>query len=198
MTETIEEKEGNESYMQVAIRIKPLDENKKACLQYITESNQIVINKEHNSGSSKRTFSFDYIFGPSTTQETIYNKLCPSLINNFLDGINITVFAYGQTGTGKTYTMGSETSSLNSKESVGIIPRVIQGVYNGIENKKTELNEMEYVVKIMFIEIYQEQLRDLLHPDTPSKDINIWENNNTITISGIQEEVVNNLDEILK
>jgi len=53
------------------------------------------------------------------------------------------------------------------------------------------------VVKITFIEIYQEQLRDLLHPDTPSKDINIWENNNTITISGIQEEVVNNLDEIL-
>eukprot|EP00833_Pecoramyces_ruminatium_P006424 jgi/Orpsp1_1/1180456/evm.model.c7180000073498.2 len=57
--------------------------------------------------------------------------------------------------------------------------------------------EIEYVVKITFIEIYQEQLRDLLHPDTLSKDINIWENNNTITISGVQEEVVNNLNEIL-
>jgi len=50
-----------------------------------------------------------------------------------LDGINITVLAYGQTGSGKTYTMGSEISSLNSEESVGIIPRVIQGLYNGIE-----------------------------------------------------------------
>jgi kinesin family protein 4/21/27/kinesin family protein 7 len=46
------------------------------------------------------------------------------------------VFAYGQTGTGKTYTMGSETSSLNPEESIGIIPRVIQGLYNGIEQKK--------------------------------------------------------------
>ncbi|ORX88032.1 kinesin-domain-containing protein, partial [Anaeromyces robustus] len=145
----------------------------------------------------KRSFSFDYIFGPSTTQETIYNQLCPPLINHFLDGINITVFAYGQTGTGKTYTMGSEVSSLNSEDSIGIIPRVIQGLYSGIEKKQLENSEIEYVVKITFIEIYQEQLRDLLHPETLSKDINIWENNNTITISGVQEEVVNSLDEIL-
>jgi len=110
-----------------------LDENKKTCLQYIPESNQIVINKDYGSDNSKRSFSFDYIFGPTTTQKTIYDELCPSLINHFLNGINITVFAYGQTGTGKTYTMGSEVSSLNSEESIGIIPRVIQGLYNGIE-----------------------------------------------------------------
>ncbi|ORY29191.1 kinesin-domain-containing protein [Neocallimastix californiae] len=190
-------KEENEGYMQVAIRIKPLDGNKKTCLQYIPDSNQIEVNKEYGTENFKRYFSFDYIFGPSTTQETIYNQLCPPLINHFLDGINITVFAYGQTGTGKTYTMGSETSSLNPEESIGIIPRVIQGLYNGIEQKKKENNEIEYVVKITFIEIYQEQLRDLLHPDTLSKDINIWENNNCITVSGVQEEIVNNLDEIL-
>ena len=92
-----------------------------------------MINKDFGSDNSKRLFSFDYIYGPSTTQQTIYEDLCPSLINHFLDGINITVFAYGQTGTGKTYTMGSEISSMNSEESIGIIPRVIQGLYNGID-----------------------------------------------------------------
>ena len=67
-----------------------------------------------------------------------------------------------------------------------------------LENVKIELNEKADEVFAEILDKYQEQLRDLLHPDTLSKDINIWENNNTITISGVQEETVNNLDEILR
>ena len=64
------------------------------------------------------------------------------------------MFAYGQTGTGKTYTMGSETSSLNPEESIGIIPRVIQGLYNGIE----VINYKYKYINIQIFKIYQKPI----------------------------------------
>ena len=64
------------------------------------------------------------------------------------------MFAYGQTGTGKTYTMGSETSSLNPEESIGIIPRVIQGLYNGIE----VINYKYKYINIQIFKIYHKPI----------------------------------------
>src|ERR1700686_3904040 len=81
-------------------------------------------------------------------------------------GYNCTIFAYGQTGTGKTYTMSgdmTETFGMLS-EAAGIIPRVLQSLFN-----KLEIDDAESSVKCSFIELYNEELRDLISADEPAK-----------------------------
>jgi kinesin family member 11 len=90
-----------------------------------------------------------------------------------LNGFNCTIFAYGQTGTGKTYTMtGDIADILPLPDNAGIIPRVLYSLFNQLENQ-----ESEHAVKCSFIELYNEELRDLLSADETTK-LKIYEDNN--------------------
>jgi hypothetical protein len=82
------------------------------------------------------------------------------------EGYNATVLAYGPTGSGKTFTMGSSAAGLGAAGQLGVIPRVIQQLYAGIAARQ---GEAMFVVKAQFLEIHNEEVRDLLHPDIPPK-----------------------------
>jgi len=103
------------------------------------------------------------------SQEELYKETAAPMLRSFLEGYNVTIMAYGQTGSGKTYTMG--TADLHSNESVkddfssqqGLIPRFVTDLFNNIEdNISSSSQSISYKVKISFLEIYGEDVYDLI------------------------------------
>lgn len=107
-----------------------------------------------------RTYPFDLVFGPEADQAAIYHNVVSPMLDEVLMGYNCTLFAYGQTGTGKTYTMQGDltpTPMGNPSPDAGMIPRVLFRLFHHLETSQTD-----YSVKISYIELYNEELRDLL------------------------------------
>ncbi|KAG2144941.1 P-loop containing nucleoside triphosphate hydrolase protein [Suillus cothurnatus] len=107
-----------------------------------------------------RTYPFDLVFGPEADQAMIYHEVVSPMLDEVLMGYNCTLFAYGQTGTGKTYTMQGDltpTPMGNPSSQAGMIPRVLFRLFHQLETSATD-----YSVKISFVELYNEELRDLL------------------------------------
>ncbi|KAJ6151719.1 hypothetical protein N7470_006847 [Penicillium chermesinum] len=119
---------------------------------------------------SNKTYAFDRVFSPAADQTTVFNESVLPVVNEMLAGYNCTIFAYGQTGTGKTYTMsGDMTDTLGIlSDDAGIIPRTLYSLFNKLE-------DTESTVKCSFIELYNEELRDLLAYDDSTK-LKIFEN----------------------
>ncbi|KAJ3527580.1 hypothetical protein NM208_g10629 [Fusarium decemcellulare] len=115
---------------------------------------------------SNRSYNFDRVFSQAADQNMVFDDTVKPILDEMLSGYNCTIFAYGQTGTGKTYTMSgdmTETLGMLSDEA-GIIPRVLQTLFN-----KLELEDAESTIKCSFIELYNEELRDLLAADESAK-----------------------------
>ncbi|KIJ44067.1 hypothetical protein M422DRAFT_228691 [Sphaerobolus stellatus SS14] len=113
-----------------------------------------------------RTYPFDNVFGPEADQALIYNDVAAPMLEQVLSGYNCTLFAYGQTGTGKTHTMQGDLtpSPLGGPSSnAGMIPRVLYKMFHYLEE-----NIADYSVKISFVELYNEELRDLLGTEMPT------------------------------
>ncbi|PGH31979.1 kinesin family member 11 [[Emmonsia] crescens] len=111
-----------------------------------------------------KEYHFDKVFSPAADQAIIYEDVVVPILNEMLSGFNCTIFAYGQTGTGKTYTMSGDmedTLGLLS-DAAGIIPRVLYSLFKKLE-------DMESSVKCSFIELYNEELRDLLSSEDGTK-----------------------------
>ncbi|KAL6309249.1 P-loop containing nucleoside triphosphate hydrolase protein [Sparassis latifolia] len=107
-----------------------------------------------------RTYPFDAVFGPEADQALLYNDVVNPMLDEVLAGYNCTLFAYGQTGTGKTYTMQGDLTTTpmgNPSAHAGMIPRVLIRLFNQLESSRAD-----YSVKISFVELYNEELRDLL------------------------------------
>ncbi|KAI8843189.1 P-loop containing nucleoside triphosphate hydrolase protein, partial [Chytriomyces cf. hyalinus JEL632] len=137
----------------------------------------------------KKSFSFDKVHGIDSSQLDLYNASCSGLVAQFVDGFNVTIFAYGQTSSGKTYTMGSSNTAETPEKDLGIIPRVVNQVMDLIKIKQAVDPNISFTVRCTFLEIYQEQVRDLLMPG--EKEISIREDRNgSVTVSGIHEEPV--------
>ena len=115
---------------------------------------------------SNKTYHFDKVFSPAADQSIIYEDVVSPVLKEMLTGYNCTIFAYGQTGTGKTYTMsGDMTDTLGLlSDAAGIIPRVLYSLFS-----KIETDQMECSVKCSFIELYNEELRDLISPEDNAK-----------------------------
>ena len=134
-------------------------------------------------------FNFDRIFPPSSTQQDIYDFGVKGIIDSVLDGYNGTVLAYGQTSSGKTYTMQGE---MEEQAKQGIIPRMISHVFKHIyKNEGTD-----FMIKVSMIEIYQEKIRDLL--DVSRVNLNIREDSiKGIYVDGVSERYVGCPNDVL-
>ncbi|GJQ14738.1 hypothetical protein GpartN1_g6529.t1 [Galdieria partita] len=139
----------------VAVRVRPFStleasHGQQSCLQ-VDKQDTIMIGKD-------KSFTFDHVFDSNTSQEQLYKSIVLPLINGIFEGFHSCLFAYGQTGSGKTYTMGTSCFGPVTP-SHGIIPRVVEDICN---HAKTMTKDYEISLKVSFIEIYNEDVRDLL------------------------------------
>lgn len=112
----------------------------------------------NNTNETIKRFTFDAVFDANSKQSDIYDQIMRPIVDSVLEGYNCTVFAYGQTGTGKTYTM---EGIATDKERRGIIPNSFEHIFNHI----ARTTDKQYLVRASYLEIYQEQIRDLLIKD---------------------------------
>ncbi|XP_046658811.1 kinesin-like protein KIF11 isoform X1 [Homalodisca vitripennis] len=150
--------------VQSYIRVRPLKQNEKRTNHLEFLPKEITIKSEN--GRNDKCLTFDKVFDVNTKQETVYNTVVRPMIKEVLQGYNCTVFAYGQTGTGKTYTMTGE-QIVPGQENVhaGIIPRVMEDIFNELE-----ASNCKYQVSIIYIELYNEKLRNLLDSQSTVDD----------------------------
>jgi kinesin family member 11 len=138
------------------------------------------------------------VFSPKTGQEKLFKQSIIPIVDEVLDGFNCTIFAYGQTGTGKTYTMegGPRNSSDGSNLSAeaGVIPRSIRHIFDYIEAS----NNSDSSVKVSFLELYNEELTDLLAPtdDKDNKRLRLLEDRSGVVVQGLEEVIVKSATEI--
>ncbi|KAF2601931.1 hypothetical protein F2Q70_00027424 [Brassica cretica] len=160
----VQELKGN---IRVYCRIRPFlkGQNKKeTSIEYTGENGELVVANPLKQGKdTHRFFKFNKVFGPSSTQEEVFLDTQP-LIRSLLDGYNVCIFAYGQTGSGKTYTMSGP--SINSEEHWGVNYRALNDLFHLTQSSQ---NTVMYEVGVQMVEIYNEQVRDLLSDDGPSR-----------------------------
>ncbi|EGV61971.1 kinesin-domain-containing protein [Yamadazyma tenuis ATCC 10573] len=187
--------------------------------QYSISQPTITINPCQNSQISQKilnsldskTYTFDQVYGPLADQELVFKKAVNPIFKEFLNGFNVSILAYGQTGTGKTYTMCGKTEIHNKTpieidKHSGIIPRVLCELFSHLNS-----NNDDYFIKCSFIELYNENLRDLLNDDVDDsnfgtnpgassnnkKGLKIFENrngNSGIYIQNLTEVNINSLN----
>ncbi|KAK5126795.1 hypothetical protein LTR85_009729 [Meristemomyces frigidus] len=142
------------------------------------------------SALSNKTYQFDKVFSPAADQGMLFDEVVAPILDEVLAGFNCTIFAYGQTGTGKTYTMsGDITDTLPIPDAAGIIPRVLHTLFGKLGEE--EADKSENSVKCSFIELYNEELRDLLSTDDTHK-LKIFDEvnktgRNTTMVQGMEE-----------
>ncbi|VFQ68651.1 unnamed protein product [Cuscuta campestris] len=131
------------------------------------EEGTITIHAPTKYGKGSRSFNFNKVFGPSVTQGEVFADMQP-LIRSVLDGFNVCIFAYGQTGSGKTYTMSGPKDL--GKQNEGVNYRALGDLFLLAEQRK---DTFHYDVSVQMIEIYNEQVRDLLGSDGLNKRLEI-------------------------
>ena len=195
----------------VCVRCRPL--SPLECQLSASETIRIMDNKmlvlmdpiEYNGPSTvfknrtrEQTYAFDFAFDKYTSQITVFENSTKFLIDGVVNGYNATVFAYGATGAGKTYTM------LGNDTNPGIMPLTLQELFKKVNKYK----DREYKLKFWYLEIYNENIRDLLKfIDKPNSNIVNDDNEyldlredpiKGIMVSGITEVNVNNSNDMLK
>jgi kinesin family protein 3/17 len=115
-----------------------------------------------------KTFTFDSVFGTDSTQAEVYNETARPIVDAVLEGYNGTIFAYGQTGTGKTYTMAGEVDP----ELQGIIPNSFAHIFGHIAKSE---GETKFLVRVSYLEIYNEEVRDILSKKSQQVKLHIKE-----------------------
>ncbi|CAO2200360.1 unnamed protein product [Urochloa humidicola] len=198
--------------VQVLLRCRPFsdDELRSNAPQVITCNDyqrEVAVTQTIAGKQFDRVFTFDKVFGPTAKQQDLYDQAIIPIVNEVLEGFNCTIFAYGQTGTGKTYTMEGECRRAKSgpkgqlPADAGVIPRAVKQIFDTLERQNTE-----YSVKVTFLELYNEEITDLLAPeeiskvtleDRQKKTLPLMEDGKGgVLVRGLEEEIVTNASEI--
>uniref|UniRef100_A0A8C9U3W9 Kinesin-like protein n=1 Tax=Scleropages formosus TaxID=113540 RepID=A0A8C9U3W9_SCLFO len=137
-----------------------------------------------------KPYVFDRVLQSNTTQEQVYNACAQKIVKDVLEGYNGTIFAYGQTSSGKTHTM---EGNLHDSENMGIIPRIIQDIFNYIYSMDENL---EFHIKVSYFEIYLDKIRDLL--DVSKTNLSVHEDKNRVPyVKGCTERFVCSPEEVM-
>nr|XP_025879118.1 kinesin-like protein KIN-14D isoform X3 [Oryza sativa Japonica Group] len=173
----IQELKGN---IRVYCRIRPFrpgEDDKSSSVEYIGDNGELVLSNPTKQGKEGgKNFTFNKVFGPITTQDAVFKDIQP-LIRSVLDGYNVCIFAYGQTGSGKTYTMmGPEKAT---EKEWGVNYRALNDLFNISHDRRDTIT---YELGVQMIEIYNEQIRDLLGSGGVQKKLGIQ---NTIQPNGL-------------
>ncbi|XP_065913181.1 kinesin-like protein KIF15-B isoform X2 [Dysidea avara] len=184
--------------IKVIVRVRPPDQRVAVdvehglCLQ-VHDARTIVMHTK----PEHRVFTFDHVAGMETTQEEIFNYVGRPTIETCMYGYNGTVFAYGQTGSGKTFTMigPPDESDSFTHELRGVIPRSFEYLFSLINREKQKHGDLvEFLCKSSFLEIYNEQVFDLM--DTASSGLHLRESmKRGVYVDGLSEHIVSSAKE---
>ncbi|KAI5637348.1 kinesin motor domain-containing protein [Phthorimaea operculella] len=188
-------KEKNQN-IQVFVRLRPLNAREKAIRSHgvveVVNNREVVVRQSHQTSHNKK-FTFDRAFCPNTPQVEVYKEVVSPLIAEVLAGYNCTVFAYGQTGTGKTHTMVGESTgegtTWQNDPLAGIIPRALSQLFDELRISNTEYN-----VRVSYLELYNEELCDLLSSSMDNSKLRIYEDVNrkgSTIVNGLEEITYN-------
>jgi len=176
--------------IQVSIRCKPTDSSLVK-----TKNNNLTLEDPNTHASSNtqtsHSFTFDYIFDTNSSQTNLYDTLIRKSVESTAEGYNTTIFAYGASGSGKSYTM------FGSKKDNGIIPRACDNIFTLINNNQ---NVVEANIKCSFIEIYRENIKDLLNFSENKNHIKLRQCSDAVKgvyLQGVIEKYVYSASEIL-
>ncbi|XP_030637448.1 kinesin-like protein KIF3C [Chanos chanos] len=154
--------------VKVVVRCRPLNRKEEAAgyekiVDMDVKLGQVALrNPKAGPGELLKTFTFDAVYDADSKQSDLYDETVRPLIDSVLQGFNGTIFAYGQTGTGKTYTMQGQWMD---PERRGIIPNSFEHIFTHISRSQNQ----QYLVRASYLEIYQEEIRDLLSKDHSRK-----------------------------
>uniref|UniRef100_A0AAQ6A652 Kinesin motor domain-containing protein n=1 Tax=Amphiprion ocellaris TaxID=80972 RepID=A0AAQ6A652_AMPOC len=172
--------------VRVALRCRPLvpkeiSEGCQCCLTFVPGEPQVIVGTE-------KAFTYDYVFDPTAEQEEVFGTAVSPLLSGLFKGYHATVLAYGQTGSGKTFSMGGTyTSAQENDPSVGVIPRVIGRLFEEREKR----TDCEFCLAVSYLEIYNEDILDLLCSSKDKPTISIREDpKDGIKIVGLTERQV--------
>ncbi|KAL9676425.1 hypothetical protein QQ045_004639 [Rhodiola kirilowii] len=198
--------------VQVLLRCRPFSEEELrtnapqvvTCNDYQRE---VAVSQNIAGKQIDRIFTFDKVFGPSAKQKDLYDQAVVPIVNEVLEGFNCTIFAYGQTGTGKTFTMEGDCKRAKCGPNgelppgAGVIPRAVKQIFDMLESQNAE-----YSVKVTFLELYNEEITDLLAPEELSKFVSedkqkkqlplMEDGKGGVLVRGLEEEIVTNANEI--
>ncbi|KAG6638285.1 kinesin-like protein KIN-7K, chloroplastic isoform X2 [Carya illinoinensis] len=136
---------------------------------------ETIVRNEHNPSIA---YAYDRVFGPTTTTRNVYDVAAQHAVSGAMEGISGTIFAYGVTSSGKTHTMHGD------QRSPGIIPLAVKDAFSIIQ----ETPNREFLLRMSYLEIYNEVMNDLLNP--AGQNLRIREDSQGIFVEGIKEEVV--------
>ncbi|XP_064390871.1 uncharacterized protein LOC135338733 isoform X4 [Halichondria panicea] len=163
--------------IKVAIRVRPLlPKDHGHSEQWDTTDERVTPrNPPHTP------YYFDHVFGTSATTSTLYEKLAEPIVEGVMDGINGTIFAYGQTASGKTFTMMGE-----EPHHPGVILKAASHIFSLIQERP----DRDHIIRASYLEIYNESLTDLLRPEKKHLNLRIGEIDGNFVVHGLSEEPI--------
>ncbi|XP_035881715.1 centromere-associated protein E isoform X6 [Phyllostomus discolor] len=177
-----------EGAVAVCVRVRPLNSREEA----LGEATQVYWKTGNNTVyqvDGSKSFNFDRVFHSNETTKNVYEEIAVPIIDSAIQGYNGTIFAYGQTASGKTYTM------MGSEDYLGVIPRAIHDIFQKIE----KFPDREFLLRVSYMEIYNETITDLLCDTRKMKPLIIREDfNRNVYVSDLTEEVVYTSEMALK
>ncbi|RCH84685.1 hypothetical protein CU098_000345, partial [Rhizopus stolonifer] len=182
----------------VGLRVRPLTQKERLancteCISFIPDEPQILVGTD-------KSFTYDYVFSNETHQQDVYTKAAAPLLDKFVEGFNATILAYGQTGSGKTFSMGTGLESTVNPEHEGIVPRCMVDLFSKLNKQRESNEEFNYEVFVSFLELYNEELIDLLNPlrKKGGAEVSIREDiAGNIYWSGVKEEACESPEELM-
>ncbi|XP_076041044.1 kinesin heavy chain isoform X2 [Oratosquilla oratoria] len=186
-----ERREPNDS-IRVICRFRPLNKAEEA------SRSKFIVGFPNNRGHEDQTVSiggkvylFDRVIKPNASQEKVYDIVAKDIVKDVLHGYNGTIFAYGQTSSGKTHTMEGK---IGDPTWQGIIPRIVFDIFNHIYNMEESL---EFHIKVSYFEIYMDKIRDLL--DVSKVNLSVHEDKNRVPfVKGATERFVSSPEEVFE
>lgn len=182
-----EPSEQSECNIKVVCRVRPLNEaEEKAGSKFV-----LKFPTDDSVSLGGKVYVYDKVFKPNATQELVYNTAAKPIVADVLSGYNGTIFAYGQTSSGKTHTM---EGVMGDSVLQGIIPRIVQDIFSYIYQMEENL---EFHIKVSYFEIYLDKIRDLL--DISKTNLAVHEDKNRVPfVKGATERFVSSPEEVME
>ncbi|CAI2383570.1 unnamed protein product [Moneuplotes crassus] len=207
---------------KVCVRIRPLAEDERRSKNSKKDSNICLNHDEYSiklkgdkstydyAGKNSQGFYYDYVFGSPLKNQHVFEQSLLPMLPNIFEGFNVTCMAYGITGAGKTYTMlGNTMNQTHTRQSLvpvkGISELAMDYIFDFINLESTQKstanlnskNNVQYKIKISYLEVYNEQIRDLLREDKGINLIILEDAQHGMTVPGLKECEVKSSSEVL-